>query len=59
MVFRAAVYDPPEDGLPFLGAVIFEDGSVQAKGFETAKEAQAFVDQAAEGLAASVAKGNF
>lgn len=46
----AAVYDPPRPGLPFLGVVIMDDGSIEAVGFPTAHDAQEFVEETIGGL---------
>lgn len=46
----AAVYDPPQVGLPWL-AVFIQDDRVYAAPFNTADEAQALVDEGAVGLA--------
>jgi hypothetical protein len=52
-----AVYDPPRLGLPHLVVIIDESGDVSAVGFATAKEADAYAEEAANAIVA-VATGN-
>ena len=41
---RTAIYNPPEDGLPFMAAVFSPNGRVQAfRAFPSRRDAEAFV----------------
>ena len=41
---KTAIYNPPEDGLPFMAAVFSPNGSVQAfRAFPSRREAETFV----------------
>ena len=41
---KTAIYNPPEDGLPFMAAVFGPNGTVQAfRAFPSRREAEAFV----------------
>ncbi len=46
----AVVYDPPEEGLPWL-AVFIQGGLVRAAAFDTPEAALEFVDQGAAAMA--------
>jgi hypothetical protein len=45
-----AVYDPPEDGLPYLAVAIFPSGNVQGVTAKTAADAQAILKSIAKEL---------
>jgi hypothetical protein len=45
-----AVYDPPEDGLPYLAVAIFPSGQVEGVTANTAADAQAILKSIAKEL---------
>ena len=45
-----AVYDPPEDGLPYLAVAIFPSGNVQGVTAKTEADAKAILKGLAAGL---------
>ena len=44
------VYDPPEDGLPYLAVAIFPSGQVEGVTAKTAADAQAILNRIAKEL---------
>lgn len=43
------VYSPPFKGLPFLAVILMPDGSVSARQFDTAEEAEKFTQEISKG----------